>query len=130
MTGRPTTYSDEIVNEARSYINNYKDHNHAVPSVVGLCSVIDRARSTVYAWADDESKEFSDILDQINEKQEIVTFTEALRGNYNPTIAKLLLAKHGYKDESKSVVVAQVSQVSSLSDEEVKALSSELDNEC
>lgn len=104
MAGRPTEYTDEIAAQAWDYVENYAEHGHAVPSVVGLCRVIDRARSTVYGWAEDESKQFSDILDAINENQQLVTFNKALKGDYNATIAKLLLGKHGYHDKADTTV--------------------------
>ena len=97
--GRPTLYSDEIVQQAWDYVDNYADHGHAVPSVVGLCKVLNRGKSTLYDWAQDPEKEISDILAAINENQELVTFNKALCGEYNASIAKLLLGKHGYHDK-------------------------------
>lgn len=96
---RPTTYSAEVAEQAWSYLETFSEHGHAVPSVVGLCQVIKRPKSTVYDWAGDPEKEFSDILSAINELQELVTFNKALTGEYNATIAKLLLGKHGYHDK-------------------------------
>jgi hypothetical protein len=96
---RPTKYTEKLVASAREYITTFEEHGHAVPSVVGLCDVIDIGKSTAYDWAEDKDKEFSDILERINQKQELVTFNKALRGDYNATIAKLLLGKHGYHDK-------------------------------
>lgn len=104
MAGRPTEYTDEIAQQAWEYVENFADHGHAVPSVVGLCRVINRARSTVYGWAEDPDKEFSDILDAINENQQLVTFNKSLKGDYNATIAKLLLGKHGYHDKADNTI--------------------------
>ena len=51
----------------------------------------------LYAWAKDENKrEFSDILDQINTKQECVLLDNGLTGKFNASITKLMLGKHGY----------------------------------
>ena len=58
----------------------------------------------VYRWAEDEGKEFKDILGQINNDQELVTFNKSLTGEYNATIAKLLLGKHGYHDKADNTV--------------------------
>lgn len=98
--GRPTDYTDEIARQAWEYVEKFEEHGHAVPSVVGLCKVINRARSTIYQWAEDKENQFADILQAINENQELVTFNKALKGDYNATIAKLLLGKHGYHDKS------------------------------
>jgi len=108
--GRPTDYTQDIANKAWEYVDNYENHGHAIPSVVGLCKVLKRGKSTIYDWAQDEEKEFSDILAAINENQELVTFNKSLTGDYNPTIAKLLLGKHGYHD--KQDVNASVREVS------------------
>ena len=97
---RPTEYSEDVAQQAWAYLENYEAYDHAFPSIVGLCSVINRARSTVYLWAEDPEKEFSDILEAINEKQELVTFNKAIRNEYNATMAKLLLGKHGYHDKA------------------------------
>lgn len=97
--GRPTEWSEDVEDQAWKYIDDYADHQHAVPSIVGLCSVLNRGKTTIYTWADDDTKNFRDILDAIKEKQELVTFNKALKGEYNATIAKLLLGKHGYHDK-------------------------------
>jgi hypothetical protein len=98
--GRPTTCTPEVIAAAWEYLNTYEvEHEHAVPSVVGLCQVINRSKSAIYNWAQDENNEFVDILRAINEKQELVTFNKALKGEYNASIAKLLLGKHGYHDK-------------------------------
>lgn len=98
---RPTNLTDDVIEKARAYVDEYHKYGHAVPSVVGLCKVIGRARSTVYDWASQEDNEFSDILESINENQELVTFNQALLGEYNASIAKLLLGKHGYSDKQE-----------------------------
>lgn len=99
---RSTTCNQDIATAAWAYIEEYADHDHAVPSVVGLCAVIKRSRSTIYDWAKDDVFGFSDILAGINEKQELVTFNKSLKNEYNATIAKLLLGKHGYHDRSET----------------------------
>ena len=43
---------------------------------------------------------FKDILERIGQAQEERVINEALAGNYNSLIAKLLLGKHGYKEET------------------------------
>jgi hypothetical protein len=104
--GRPTDYSEEIVAIALDYIETYESkYNHAMPSVVGLCSVINRARTTVYRWAEDEENKFSYILDMIMEKQQLVLFNGALKNDLNANIAKLALGKHGYSDRQDVEVV-------------------------
>lgn len=98
--GRPTTYTPQVIKKAWEYADGgWQNADHAIPSIVGLCSVINRSTSTVYSWAADDDKEFLDILQKIKQEQELITFNKSLTGEYNATIAKLLLGKHGYHDK-------------------------------
>ena len=110
MGVRPKTLTSEVKAKALNYINNFKSYGDAVPSLVGLCRVINRSRHTLYNWAGDDS-EFLDILEAINENQELVMLNKSLTGEYNATIAKLLLGKHGYTD--KQTLKAEVRDESS-----------------
>lgn len=118
MSGRPTHLTDEIVAAARAYVDEFETYGHAVPSVVGLCKVIGRARSTVYQWAQNPDSGIADILEAINENQELETFNKALKGEYNATIAKLLLGKHGYHDKQDTEIVGKI-DYSDISDTEL-----------
>ena len=116
MAGRPTTYSSELEEQAWEYINNYQDHEHIIPSVVGLCHVINRARSTIYEWAKHKDKGFSDILEAVNEHQELKALNGGLTGDLNAQITKLVLGKHGYHDkqdvDAKTAVTVEIVQFS------------------
>jgi len=100
---RPTSWTKEIQDQAWGYVDGeWETVGHAFPSVVGLCSYLKRAKSTVYDWSHEDDKEFSDILDQIKSDQELVTLNKAMTGEYNATIAKLLLGKHGYHEKTEN----------------------------
>jgi hypothetical protein len=104
--GRPTTFNEEIAIKAREYLSddkevNYLSHGHAIPSIVGMCRVIKRPKSTVYGWAEDKEHEFSDILAESNEFQELTTINGTLKGDLNAQIGKLVLGKHGYHDKQE-----------------------------
>ena len=104
-TGRPTSYSEELEQQARDYITTYEEHGHAMPSVVGLCQVIKRSRATIYRWEGEEDKQaFKDILEELQEAQQLVLFNRSLTGDYNAAIAKLALGKHGYHDKADTTV--------------------------
>ena len=120
MAGRPTNLTNKVVETANDYIENYETYGDVVPSVVGLCKAINRARSTVYAWAEEENNPFSDTLRAINENQERVTINNSLKGDFNPTISKLLLANHGYSD--KQEIKAEVKDISNMTDAELEAI--------
>src|SRR5210317_1091743 len=104
MAGRPTNYTPEVQEQAEHYLEHWEEFDHAIPSVVGLCGVVNRSRSTLYKWAEDEKHPFSDILRKINEVQEETLLSRGLTGQYNATIAKLVMGKHGYKDQVNSDV--------------------------
>ncbi len=114
--GRPTILTDELKDKARLYIQECEDYEYdyhktrgeksdgyeriikvKLPTVEGLAVFIDVARSTLYKWKE-EDKEFSDIIDKLLEKQADMLITKGLSGDYNSTIAKVLLTKHGYRE--------------------------------
>jgi len=99
-TGRPTKYTPALLGKAREYVTTYEDYNHAFPSDIGLADVLGISTSTLYDWAQQESKkEFSDILGKINSSQQLVAWNKGLKGEYNANLVKLLLGKHGYHDK-------------------------------
>jgi len=96
---RPTKYTPEIVEQALEYIANYKEHDDAIPSVVGMSCAIKIAESTLYDWASQEDNEFSEILAQCKTSQQRVLMNGGLLGNLNSNIVKLALGKHGFHDK-------------------------------
>ena len=60
---------------------------------------LDVARSTLYLWAK-EHPEFSDILDALQSNQAELLIDNGLSGKFNAPITKMMLTKHGYKDEA------------------------------
>ncbi len=118
--GRPTKYSEEVLEQAREYIASCvdkvtkyqvgedKDGNPTygfkcevrMPTAEGLASHLGVSRKTLYNWAD-KNEEFLHILEAINQEQVKRLIDKGLSGDYNSTIAKLVLARHGYKDESR-----------------------------
>lgn len=109
---RPTNCTREVVDKAYDYLSsdpdkNYKSYGHAIPSIVGLCRVLNRSRSSLYEWAsitkDQEAMEeyetrshFSDILALANECQELDVLNGGLSSDFNAHISALVLGKHGY----------------------------------
>jgi hypothetical protein len=101
-SGRPVEFTDELQEQAWAYIDEYKTkHGHEFPSVVGLCAVINRGKSTIYDWAARDDNQFSDILAAIKERGELVLLNGSLRGDLNSNIAKLVLGKHGYHERQE-----------------------------
>ena len=105
--GRPTKYNEEALNTAEDYIVNFSDYGDAIPSVVGLAVALETHRDTIYAWAKEEGKEsFSDIVKRLSTNQERKLLNGGLDNSFNPTIAKLLLGKHGYSDKTETDITS------------------------
>lgn len=115
MAGRPNKLTPELLQKAREYVascvdNIDKDDNGKIvnvdvnlPKAEGLAKCLGVRRETLYDWANKKSprynEEFSNILSEVNNSQIERLIDRGLAGQYNPTIAKLVLAKHGYKDQ-------------------------------
>jgi len=97
---RPTIYSEEIIAKVEEYKNlemPYEDE--VIHSIEGLAVYAGIARSTLYKWKDEKGKEeFSDIFEEILEKQGRSLFNNGLNGKFAPTITKVILTKHGYRE--------------------------------
>lgn len=101
--GRPTKYTPELIKAAWAYLDNYEAAGDVVPSVVGLALDIGISEETAYTWAKEEGKEeFSDILTRVKNSQQRFLLSGSLTGGYNPVIAKMMLSKHGWVEESKT----------------------------
>lgn len=97
--GRPTLYSDELLEKTREYVYAGPDE---LPSVEGLALYIGINRKTIYAWEKEEGKEeFCNIIDDLRSKQAKMLIENGLRGEYNATITKLMLSKHGYSEKQE-----------------------------
>ena len=70
-------------------------HCEVIPTIEGLSVYLNVSRSTVYKWKGDNA-EFSDILEDLMARQAKELFSNGLTGDFNPTITKLILTKHGY----------------------------------
>lgn len=99
---RPTTYTEEMLEDAREYLEVYEDKGELVPTVVGLCQHIKRSKSIVYDWAKHpDKKEFLDILGEIEEMQHMKLVGGGLSGSFNSVITKMMMTKHGYSDKQE-----------------------------
>lgn len=100
--GRPTKYTPELLKFSKEYPYNFSKYGHSFPSVVGLCKELKITSETVYSWArDPEKQEFSDIVKQIMDMQHYELAEGGINGSFNPTISKLILAKHGHSDKAE-----------------------------
>lgn len=104
LLGRPQEFNPSYVEKAQEYLALCVDTeidgklvNVKVPTKGGLAFYLNVARDTLYDWAT-KYPAFSDIMERLGEIQEERLINNGLRGTYNPTIAKVLLTKHGYRE--------------------------------
>ena len=99
---RPTKYNNQILQKAKCYIYHHEKYGDIVPSISGLASILEIAKSTIMLWQkDSDKKEFSDTLEQIKNKQERILINNGLNGSFNSTITKLMLHNFGYSDKKQ-----------------------------
>jgi hypothetical protein len=89
--------AEEVAKDVSKYIKNCKEQFY-LPTVEGLAVHLEIARSTVYACAK-VFPEFSDILEALLAAQGSQLIQNGVTGEYNSTITKLMLTKHGYTDK-------------------------------
>jgi len=113
---RPIEYNPEICVRAQEYIKECVDviteyHQTRgvksdgytrlvqvkIPTIEGLAVYLKINRDTVYDWCK-KYEDFSDIIEELKAIQADRLLNNGLSGDYNPTIAKVLLTKHGYRE--------------------------------
>lgn len=100
MKGRKSKL-DATLKKAREYLKGgYKNDGGIIPSISGLSLYVNCSRSSLYNYAD-KSEEFKDTLDMIKAIQENELLNKGLTGEFNATIAKLMLSNHGYNDKQQ-----------------------------
>lgn len=118
--GRPTSYSDEMLQKTKEYIlaceeehevryrptltkdgkvidEPYIHYNPKIPTIEGLAYELKVNKTTIYEW-ENKFEEFSNVIDELRNKQASQLVNKGLSGQYNSTIAKVLLTKHGYRE--------------------------------
>ncbi len=143
--GRPTKYDNTILEKSRQYLKECEDEQiHLLkqaneekgyetyenklkvklPSIEGLALYLHIHRDTLYEW-EKSYEDFSDIIEELKQKQADRLMNSGLSGDYNSTIAKLLLAKHGYKESTETEITSHGEKLS-LSDIELEQMAHEL----
>ncbi len=98
---RPTKYNEEVLEKAKDYIDNHLEQGDEVPSIEGLSYYLSVNRDSLYEWAK-EHEAFSDTLSDIKSKQAKLLINGGLVGDYNASIAKLMLYNHGYSEKQET----------------------------
>jgi len=119
--GRPTEYKKEYIGKIDEYLAENQDEVDAVveseneqtgrtryesklkvklPTIEGFARYIDTPKRTLYEWKD-KHEEFSHSLEKILTEQQNRLINQGLSGEYNPTIAKLILSSnHNMREKS------------------------------
>lgn len=103
MAGRPTSYNKEILEATKEYSSNWKEifPEDVIPTIEALSLHIGIARSTIYDWIsqdNEELKEFSDNVGNILAKQGKTLVNKGLTNEFNSSITKAMISKHGYRE--------------------------------
>lgn len=108
--GRPTAYNTTYLDKVKEYMKACPDK---VPSLCGFAMTLDVCESTLKKWKAlsvkdlDPDKypqfdEFLHLLDKLMDLQKITALNGGVSGDWNSTIAKLVLTKHGYSDKTET----------------------------
>lgn len=98
--GRPSKLGESLEKAKEYLLGGYENVGEIIPSIAGLACYLAISRSTVYEYQK-ENKEFSDILEAVLSLQESKLINKGLSGDFNPTVTKLILTKHGYSDKQE-----------------------------
>ena len=115
--GRPTLYNESILKRLQTYIDEAEDEELELlsavslkgtemfrrklkvhlPTVEGAALYLGIGKNTIYDW-EELYPAFSHLMGELRAKQARMLIENGLNGDYNPTIAKVLLTKHGYRE--------------------------------
>lgn len=121
--GRPSKYDPKYCQEVDKYLKSRQDKEVQVvkqansdkgyemydnklkvqlPTIEGFASYLDISKRVLYDWRD-KYPEFLHALEKIEREQQQRLIDKGLSGEYNPTIAKLVLAaNHGMKEDKEA----------------------------
>jgi len=117
---RPNEFKEEYIDKVEEYLasntdeevrvvqlksdKGYEKFEHKLkvklPTIEGFAGFIGVSKKSVYNW-EKENREFLHALDKIRIEQQNRLINMGLSGEYNPTIAKLILSSnHGMREKS------------------------------
>lgn len=138
---RPTKLTPELIEKAKGYLAtchatpietekggiSYVDV--VLPKVVDLAILLEVNKDTIYEWCKGEdmlSKQFSDIVKDVNSAQEKMLIDKGLGGLFQPKTLGMILSKHGYADRVEQDITSQGEKIT-MSPEKL-ALTQEFEN--
>lgn len=105
--GRPSEYKPEYEQRVDDYLDENQDEilengkiDVRLPTIEGFARSLGVNKTSLYEWEKKHPK-FSNALDKIRVEQQERLLNRGLSGDYNSTIAKLVLsANHGMREKS------------------------------
>jgi hypothetical protein len=95
--GRPTKLTDELMDKAKVYVQKDYLIDELIPTMQGLSLYLGVSNKVLYNWRN-ENDEFLHIVEDLMDLQAKNLFRGGLTGDFNASITKLLLTKHGFSD--------------------------------
>jgi len=111
---RPSEYKEEYIQAADEYLASQQDYQDEdlnklrvkLPTIEGFALFIGVNKTSLYEW-EKIHPAFSNALDKIRTEQKERLLNNGLSGDYNPTIAKLVLsANHGMAEKTQTDVTS------------------------
>lgn len=119
--GRPTAYKEEYIEAVDDYlaenIDSYEENrfNVNLPTIEGFAVYIGVNKSSLYEWSEKHER-FSDSLEKILHEQQKRLINSGLSGQYNSTIAKLILSSnHGMSEKNEIDHTSKGKQINGVS---------------
>lgn len=125
--GRPSEYKEEYINKVDEYLESRQDEDVQIvkqanaekgyemydnklkvrlPTIEGFARFIGVNKTSLYEW-EKEHPDFSNALDKIRTEQQERLIDSGLSGDYNSTIAKLILSSnHGMREKTDTDVTS------------------------
>lgn len=111
--GRPTEYKEEYVGAVDHYLTQCEDVltergklQVKLPTIEGFSLYLGVSKKSLYNWRE-EHEDFLHALEKIEKEQKERLLNMGLSGDYNATIAKLVLsANHNMREKSETDVTS------------------------
>lgn len=133
--GRPTKLNEQVLKDTQSYIDSCvddrKNNEVNLPTIEGLAYELRVNKTTIYEWRkglEEIHIKFSNLIEDLLQKQARQLVNCGLSGTYNPTIAKVLLTKHGYREGTDITTDGKEIVTKNFTDEERTNLLALLDD--
>lgn len=106
--GRPTNYNDALLKKAYQYLEVYKELGEPIPTQAGLAVYLGVCKRSLTDW-EHKHPNFLQLIDALKAEQEKTVIAGAMLNEFNSTISKLLLTKHGYSDKVEQKIDQKIS---------------------